>query len=518
MSQPTIETRAGKLRGTTDRGIHRFAGVPYGESTAGERRFKPPLARAPWSGVRDATEFGPICPQQGSLVDPAQSDARVIGEVRYLPQSEDCLVLNVWTPGLRDGRRRPVLVWLHGRGFLAGAGSEVWYDGANLARRGDAVVITLNHRLNVFGYLHLADALGDEFSGSGVAGLLDVVLALEWVRDNAEAIGGDANNVTLFGESGGGAKVSTMLALPAARSLFHRAVIQSGPGLTGVERAAAQSVTEQLLAKLEIPAADARKLQQIAPERLFKAIHSLPPSPPGTGPFLMGTPAMFRLSPVVDGSHLPSHPFHPTAAPSAAAVPLMIGTNLDEATMFMSADPKRRKLSEEDLRRRLVPMLGDKLEQVLGTYKRTRPDATPWDLFIAIATEPTRLMSIRLAERKAEGGPAPVFMYLFAWQSDFMGGLFKAAHALEIPFVFDNVAGVPLTGDRPDKGALANVMSETWLAFARAGDPNHSGIPAWRPYTRERRDTLIFDVPPRAEQAPRQEELDAWRGVELRRV
>src|SRR5262245_44268023 len=276
MGETLVETRAGKLRGTTQDGIHRFAGIPYGAPTGGERRFLPPLPAAPWSGVRDATGFGPICPQQGSLVDPALSDAKVIGEVRYLPQSEDCLVLNVWTPALRDGVRRPVRVGLHGRGFLAGAGSEPLYDGAALARRGDAVIITINHRLNAFGFLHLTDALGEEFAGSGLAGLFDVVLALEWVRDNVESFGGDPNNVTIFGESGGGAKVSTMLAIPAARALFHRAVIQSGPGLTGVERTAAHEFTEQLLAKLEIPVQDARKLQLLPPERIFKAVNGLP--------------------------------------------------------------------------------------------------------------------------------------------------------------------------------------------------------------------------------------------------
>jgi para-nitrobenzyl esterase len=210
---------------------------------------------------------------------------------------------------------------------------------------------------------------------------------------------------------------------------------------------------------------------------------------------------MFQLSPVVYGSHFPAHPFHPAAAPSAAAVPLMIGTNLDEAAMFVAADPKRRKLTEEDLIRRLTPMLGDRLERVLATYKRTRPDA----------------MSIRLAERKAEGGTAPVFLYLFTWQSDYLGGLFKAAHALEIPFVFDNWQGAPITGARADRRELADLMSETWLAFARNGDPNHSAIPAWRPYTKERRDTFIFDVPPRAEQAPRSEELEAWGDFDARR-
>ena len=218
-----------------------------------------------------------------------------------------------------------------------------------------------------------------------------------------------------------------------------------------------------------------------------------------------------RLSPVVDGAHYPRHPFDPDAAPTAAGIPLLIGSNLDEAALFLAADPRRRRLDETELRQRVAPMLGDKLERVLSTYKKTRPSATPWELLIAVSSEPTHRASIRLAERKAAGSSAPVYMYLFTWQSDFLGGLFKSAHALEIPFVFDNVDLVPLTGGRPDKQELVESVSEAWIAFAHRGDPSHEGLPTWSPYSSEHRNTMIFDVPCRAELDPRREEIDAWR-------
>jgi len=232
---------------------------------------------------------------------------------------------------------------------------------------------------------------------------------------------------------------------------------------------------------------------------------------------MRGPTGIMRLSPVVDSNYLPAHPFDPAAAPTAADVPLIIGTNRDENATFLAVDPRRRRLTEPELRERLTPVLGDKLEKIISTYKRTRPDATPWDHFVRITSEGTRRASIALAERKAAGSPAPVYMYLFTWETDFLGDLFRACHVLEIPFVFDNVDDLTITGGRPDKYELTESVSEAWIAFARSGNPNHPGIPKWEPYTADNRATMILDVPCRVEIDPFREELDAWGGIPLRR-
>jgi para-nitrobenzyl esterase len=513
MTEPIVKTIAGKVQGTTERGVIAFKGIPYGAFTGEKRRFLPPVPPEPWGGVRDATDFGPICPQNRDLI----GDSNLFGRNLNLLQSEDCLVLNLWTPAVGDGVKRPVMVWLHGGGFDNGSGSGVAYNGARLAKRGDVVVVTVTHRLNVFGYLYLEEIAGKEYAGSGVAGMLDIVLALEWVRDNIEAFGGDAGKVTIFGESGGAVKVGFLMAMPSAKGLFHRAVIQSTAVFRGKEREDSTHVAERLLAKLGVTAKEIYKLQEMPANQLLEGVKALSAERSGAYIIKKGkkvTKDTPLLMPVVDGHYLPVHPFEPVAVPAAAHIPLLIGTNRDEHAITLAVNPGP-KLTESGLRQRLLPILGDELDKVISVYKKTRPGATPLDLLIGINTEVWRLPVIKLAERKIAGGPAPVYMYRLDWQTDYKGGIYKACHALDIPFVFDNTDDVPLAGNRPDKYELAAAMSGAWASFARNGNPSHPGIPEWLPYTTEKRATMILDVPCHLEIDPGREELEAWEDIEV---
>lgn len=505
-----VETTGGKIRGTANDGINVFKGVPYGEAADGPRRFMPPVKPAPWTGVRDCFEYGRRAMQDDNAWALPSELLKLLATGEPLPMSEDCLVLNVWTPAVNDGRKRPVMFWCHGGAFISGSGSSPWYDGSNLSRKGDVVVVTINHRLGAFGYLHLGDIGGEDFASSGNAGMLDIVAALEWVRDNIASFDGDPANVTIFGESGGGAKVSVLMAMPAAHGLFHKAIIQSGPAVQMASRDDATGTTKQVLAELGLDAGRVGELRKIPADRLIKAQAAVLKK---VSMMSFAERRRVGFNPVVDGKHLPAGPFEPVAPEISARVPLMIGTNKDEMTLFFGMAPWLDGLDETAMRTRVRMLVGDRADAIAGSYRRARPNESPRDIVLAIATDQSmRIPSLIMADRKVAQQAAPVFAYLFTWETPVLGGRLKSPHALEIPFVFDTLASSAMAGDSPTRFALAEKMSSTWIAFARTGSPNNDAIPNWPAYTAERRPTMIFDDSCRVENDPYRAERLAWTG------
>ncbi|KAF1686814.1 carboxylesterase [Pseudoxanthomonas broegbernensis] len=493
-ASPTVvaRTRAGRVRGVRERGVHVFRGIRYGADTA-PLRFQPPRAPSPWAGVAAALEPGASAPQRGEDGD------------------EDCLFLNVWTPALRDGGRRPVLAYFHGGGYDTGAGSDPLYDGTRLCLRGDVVVVTVNHRLNAFGYLYLCQFGDARYAASGNAGQLDLVLALQWVRDNIAGFGGDAGNVTVFGQSGGGAKIATLMAMPAARGLFHRAWTMSGQQVTAAGPRAATQRARRFLAAAGIDPASADAIARLRalPRRTLveaTAVHD----------FSRVEDARLYFGPVMDGETLPRHPFWPDAPAQSAAIPMVVGNTRDETRAFLGNDPRNFALGWDDLAARLEKQqyVDIRADLVVAEYRRLYPHYTPSEVFFA-ATTAGRSWRGAVEELEARarqpGGAAPTWAYRLDWGSPLEGGRLRAFHTLDIPLVFDNVRQPgSRTGDGVQAQALADAMSGAVLAFARGGDPNHAGIPRWEPYSLPRRQTLLFDVPAVQADDPRGAERRFW--------
>src|SRR5579863_7004753 len=492
---PVVSTNAGKIRGAMQGKINAFKGIPYGASTEGAGRFMPPAKPQAWTGVRDALELGPASPQVPSTLIPESMAQQPKGDGAG---SEDCLHLNVWTPSVGGGKR-PVMVWFHGGGYSAASANWAMYDGANLAAKQDVVVVTVNHRLNVFGYLYLADLGGEKYARSSNVGMLDTVTALEWVHDNIAAFGGDPANVTIFGQSGGGGKVSTLMGMPAAKGLFHRAIAMSGSNVNGTPRERANKSTEAFLATLGLKSNQVDQLQKLPVADLLKAMRAT---------------RGLALSPVVDGRTLPAGPFDPIASDLSANVPFMIGSTETEVTWSTTIDLD--PIDDSSLHARVKDSLkvdDAAADQLIGVYRKGWPKADNETLFLILSTDVSnfRTGTDTEAERKTAAGQtpghAPVYKYYFQWYSPVREGKLRSYHTLDIPFVFENVdITVSMNGSGPDRYPLADKMSATWAAFARTGNPNHKGIPKWAPFTLDRRTTMIWNNETRVADDPFREE------------
>ncbi len=513
-----METDSGKVRGYIRRGVYTFRGIPYGAPTSGKRRFLPPAKPKPWKGVRSSLTYGYVSPQEPR----GHWDKDEVAFVYQWDdgvQNEDCLRVNVWTPGL-DGGKRPVMVWLHGGGFSTGSAHDMkTYDGENLARRGDVVVVSLNHRVGAVGFLNLASIGGEKYAESGNAGMLDIVAALEWVRDNVRNFGGDPANVTVFGQSGGGGKVTALMGMPKAAGLFHRAIVQSGSMLHMPSPDKTAKLAEAVLKELGISKASFEQVHTLPVERIvaagIAAAKAVYPPADFSKPFDFGRHAeLMPWAPTVDGVILPASPFGDGAPAISAKVPLLVGSTRTEFGIGWGW-PEFEDFTLGELTGAITKGHGKELgARVLDALRHGHPGAKPCDLYALWQSSGVRLATIRQASAKAAQGTAPVYVYLFAWNTPVLDGRLRSYHCAELPFVFDNTDRCDAaTGGGPAARALAAKVSGAWVQFARTGNPNHGALPRWPAFTTKKGATMIFDNTCAVVENPDREELSVLSAV-----
>lgn len=484
-SVAVAQTANGKVAGYIQDGVTIFKGIPYAKAN----RFEAPVQADSWEGIRSCRQYGPVSPQ-GARSGWANDEIAFAFNWNDGVQGEDCLRLNVWTPAL-DSRKRPVMVWLHGGGYSAGSGQELpSYDGTSLAFAEDVVVVSINHRLNVLGFLDLS-AYGETYAKSANAGLLDIVASLKWVRDNIAAFGGDPSNVTIFGQSGGGGKVTTLLATPCAKGLFHKAIVQSGSMLRTMESKYSRKIGIATVRNLGLDASSIDKISEVPYGELLaageKAIAQVKAEADrdGVASFIFG------WAPTVDGAVLPSQPFDPQAPAISADIPMIIGTTRHEFSMTTYV-PALRNAGREEVIGILKGRYGEGTERFLELFAKAYPGSKPADMLDADFV--FRPGAIEQALRKSLQGAAPVYMYMFNWESPVLDGILRSTHCMEIPFVFNNAdRHASMTGGGAQAMELASKMSHCWAEFARCGKPSAEGLPEWEPFEAEKRAVMFFD-------------------------
>ena len=489
---PVVETDKGRVQGLEDEGVDAYYGLRYAAPPVGDLRFKPPVPEEAWDGIYDATAMGAPCMQFYTPSGPVQTDQTrrmqaifpTYGEAKI--DNEDCLFLNVWTPDAASGSR-PVMVWFHGGGYSYGSGNWPAYDGRNLAEKGDVVVVTVNHRLNAFGYLNLAERFGEDYAASGNVGNLDLVRSLEWVRDNIAAFGGDPGNVTIMGESGGGSKVSHLMAMPAADGLFHKAIVQSGPGVTSGKPDEAAAYAGSILDEAGVSSVE--ELQAVSADAIVAAARRATPASSGFG---RGP----SFGPIADGTVVPRDPFLPRAPEQSSDIPLLIGYNKDEMTLFLAAQPWFGRLTEETLDA-MVAGMGEQAVAAVAAYREMYPEYSPTHLASAAMSSRFVQGTYLLADQQSRTATAPVYVYRLTWETPVADGVLRSPHTLDIPLMFDNAGeSAALVGEGEAPARMAAMMSDAWIAFARTGTPTSDLLPEWRPYSAGDRAVMDLDLEP----------------------